>query len=93
MIQGKTPFAAKKEDRTDWSRFTRAVAVGAFGIAPNLIVWYQYGLPTLLGTGLFKSLTPVQMAFTGAAIDQTTFAFWIISNYLFYVSLFEYRDA
>ena len=69
IVQGKTPFASKEEDRTDWARFTRAVAVGSVGIAPNLIVWYQYGLPTLLGTGLFKSLAPVQMAFVGAAID------------------------
>lgn len=90
FVQKRTIIRKKlNEEQFDNSRFIRAIVVGAFGIAPNLIVWYQYLLPGILGLRPFKNLRPILKSIAGAAIDQTTFSFWVISNYMFWVSYLE----
>jgi hypothetical protein len=73
----------------DFSRTARSAALGFCVIAPNLHMWYTIGLPKLLSRPVFAAMSPLRKNLTGAAIDQSTFAFWIISNYMFWVNMFQ----
>jgi hypothetical protein len=55
-------------------------------------MWYNHLLPKILAQGAFKNMSKATLALTGAAIDQTTFSFYIVSNYLFFVNFYEVRS-
>lgn len=73
----------------DYTRFVRAVFIGSTVTAPLLIVWYGNLLPKILHLPIFKGLSKGKSALVGATVDQTTFAFIIISNYLFWINFYE----
>jgi len=73
-------------------RLVRSAALGFFIIAPNLHFWYTLTLPKILGQKFFQRFSPIQKVIAGTVIDQSTFAFWIISNYCFWFSMLKDGD-
>jgi len=89
IIEKKGPGGSKPIDKV---RLVRSAALGFCVIAPNLHMWYTLTLPKILSRPIFQTLSPLQKNITGVVIDQSTFAFWIISNYMFWVSMFTNAD-
>jgi len=88
----KRSFNQKDENPFDYKRLLRANALGFCFIAPNLYFWYNKIFPKILARQFFQKMNPYKRNLAGAALDQTTFAFYIVSNYMFWVSMLEFQD-
>ena len=81
-----------KDMSFDWQRSARVAAVGFVVTGPCLYGWFNIALPRIVAFSLFDRLSKTQKAILGTAIDQSTFSWWIVSNYLFWVSYLQHRD-
>jgi len=94
LVEEKSILKTSQENYKpfDWNRYFRSNILGFCFIAPNLYFWYNKIFPKILSRKFFERLNPYRRNLMGAALDQSTFSFYIISNYLFWVNMLEYRD-
>ena len=76
----------------DWKRSMRTATLGFFVTGPSLYAWFNLVLPRIVGLPILASLSNTQRAVVGTIIDQSVFAWWTISNYLFWVNFLQHRD-
>ena len=76
----------------DWKRCARTAVIGLCVTGPSLYLWFNIGLPRIMGLKVFASFSPTQKALLGTAIDQACFAWWTVSNYLFWVNYLKHWD-
>jgi len=78
-----------KKKGIDYIRLARAATLGFCIIAPSLHIWYTLTLPKILTKPFFATWKPLHKNIAGVCIDQSFFACWIISNYMFWSSMLK----
>ena len=76
----------------DWRRTLRGAAFGLLFTGPSLYLWWNIGLPRILGLSIFASATKTQKALLGVAIDQSMFSWWTVGGYLFWANYLQHLD-